>query len=428
MPGKSRVIVATLVALLGVLAPLSSAAAESPLCTTATGSGSSTIQTTDGVDHTYYWRTPQTPPPDTGRPVLIYLHGYGGDASALAPGFEGSTDPDGALIVAPKSQEKGWYRASRDVDGHPLDGQFIERIIDELGTCNVGPGVAIDLNRVFLAGVSNGGYMTYALLTRQGLRDRIAAAVIHAGALHCDGGTADPDCTYTADPSGSQLHASTIRIMHVHGTSDTLVPAPAPRYWGGEYPFEPMNLWAQANGCYDDSIKGGKNDGVLKETFAIGDHTGRLYDLSGWSDDTHECSKYQLLLEENGGHGVPGQEPRMWAFLMDRPFTEPVPPVPAPTQAPPADVPVASAIPIYGTAADDVLYGTSGDDVIYARGGNDVVYGLGGNDRIYGGRGRDTIFGGDGNDVLRGGPSVDTCVGGLGTDRARHCERLRTVP
>jgi Ca2+-binding RTX toxin-like protein len=90
-----------------------------------------------------------------------------------------------------------------------------------------------------------------------------------------------------------------------------------------------------------------------------------------------------------------------------------------------------------GTAGSEVITGTAGNDVIAAGAGNDVVIGGGGDDIICGGAGNDTLKGGPGNDQLlgeqgvdrlKGGPGRrDVCVGGPNSDRAKKCEKVRSL-
>jgi Ca2+-binding RTX toxin-like protein len=72
--------------------------------------------------------------------------------------------------------------------------------------------------------------------------------------------------------------------------------------------------------------------------------------------------------------------------------------------------------------------------VIVARGGADVVWGgesqCGGrgDDRLFGDIFDDRLAGGPGNDYLEGDDGFDVCFGGRGSDEARLCERVESVP
>jgi Ca2+-binding RTX toxin-like protein len=97
---------------------------------------------------------------------------------------------------------------------------------------------------------------------------------------------------------------------------------------------------------------------------------------------------------------------------------------------------------IAGTAGNDVRIATPGKDVIAGLGGNDKLSGLAGTDLICGGKGKDTLNGGKGkdklygqagNDTLNGGGNIhqfgfgDRCTGGKGKDKAKNCEKTKSI-
>lgn len=378
---------AAVVALVGLAVPVSAGSAEPPVALLeppvcgGPGSGSSQIQTTDGDNHTYYWRVPQTVPEVGGRPVLIWLHGDGGDGSAIAPKFWKFTDPDGAIVVTPNGTGQTWNHRAADGPG-PLDSQFLEKLIDQLAACG-----SVDADQIFVGGSSRGAYMPYYLLQRSGTRDKIAAVAVNAGLLYCQ----DGDAQCNAEVSTPGLHSSDARILHLHGTNDRAVaPPPTAAYhqpvdWDVDWRvFSPMKLWAQQHGCWTDQV-GGPNNGVLREAYQVGSNTARVFDLTGHGD---ECDGYQLVLVTKGGHVIQGQEGRIWAFLRDRWL--------------PAPLPTCKGRPstIVGEPGADTTNGTSGSDVIVGLGGNDTIHGRGGNDTICGGAGADKLYGDGGRDQL----------------------------
>jgi Ca2+-binding RTX toxin-like protein len=83
---------------------------------------------------------------------------------------------------------------------------------------------------------------------------------------------------------------------------------------------------------------------------------------------------------------------------------------------------------VVGTDGPETLTGTPGNDVIAALGGDDTVYGLGGDDIVCGDTGNDKLKGDIGRDILVGGPGTkDVCKGGPSKDRAKSCERVRSL-
>lgn len=390
--------VAAAIVLVGLAVPVpadSALASPAPVrgapdvCGAGPATGDTLIQTSDEANHRYYWRVPATPAPAAGRPVLIWLHGDRGDGASRAPKFWPFTDPDGAIVVTPNGTGETWNHRAADGPG-PLDSQFLERLIDQLIDCG-----SVDANRIFVGGSSRGAFMPYFLLQRAGTRDKIAAVAVNAGLLYCQAGD-----TCVADVSDPVLHNADARILHLHGTNDgSVAPPPTATYhdpvnWDVDWRvFNPMKFWAQQNGCWTDQI-GGPNNGVLKETYQVGGNPAKVYDLTGHGA---ACSDYQLILVTSGGHVIAGQEGRIWAFLMDRPYAPP------PTCKGQAATVVGTSGPneLEGTGGADVIVGLGGNDTIHGRGGADLICGDGGTDRMYGDGGRDKLVAKDGRKDAR---------------------------
>jgi poly(3-hydroxybutyrate) depolymerase len=279
-------------------------------------SGSSTLQTTDGVTHTYYYRIPATSAPYHGHPVLLWLHGDGGSGNGYGSGFYPFTDADSAILVTPSGINQTWTHAADDLPGQPQDSQFISKLIDMLIADGVA-GAQVDPNRIYIGGESRGAFMPYFLLQRASTRMRFAAVAINAGLLYCQPGDADCD----VDSSSPLHHDAATPILHLHGTNDTSVEPPPtatfhnPVDWNVDWRvFFPMNLWAKQAGCFGGDNATGNDDGVLQETYAVGGHVAQRYDLSHWGAS---CGKYQLILVTDGGHVIGGQHERIWSFLKD---------------------------------------------------------------------------------------------------------------
>jgi len=91
--------------------------------------------------------------PDTPAPLLVLLHGAGGDADAIVPAFRQQMDDAGALLLAPDSRDRTWDailgRAGPDTD-------FLQSAVEKVLT-----DFAVDMDRIALAGFSDGA--SYAL-------------------------------------------------------------------------------------------------------------------------------------------------------------------------------------------------------------------------------------------------------------------------
>lgn len=96
----------------------------------------------------------------TPAPLLVFLHGAGGDASRLVPVLRELADAHGFVVLAPESRAHTWDIVLGEV-GPDLD--FLQRALDA-----VKARVRVDRTRVALAGFSDGA--SYALTV--GLRNR----------------------------------------------------------------------------------------------------------------------------------------------------------------------------------------------------------------------------------------------------------------
>jgi poly(3-hydroxybutyrate) depolymerase len=276
--------------------------------------GSSTLQTSDGATHTYYYRIPTTAAPLHGHAVLLWLHGDGGSGNGFGGGFYPFTDADSAILVTPSGANQTWTHAADDLPGQPQDAQFISRLVDALIADGIA-GAQVDPQRIYIGGESRGAFMPYYLLQRPSTKMKFAAVAVNAGLLYCQAGDADCD----ADDSSPIHHDAPTPILHLHGTNDAAVSPPPtatfhdPIDWNVDWRvFWPMKFWAAQNGCFGGDNANGLDNGVLQETYPVGAHGASRYDLSGWGAS---CSKYQLILVEDGGHVIGGQHARIWSFL-----------------------------------------------------------------------------------------------------------------
>ena len=207
--------VAALGALLAVV--LLAGCAQAPVDRGATISAASdvTLNLMDvgGISRTYLVRLPEVVNPDRPLPVLVVLHGAGGDGARaeLATGFTADGDLDDFIVVYPYGTqaanipgELSWnagaccgapQREQRD------DVGFISAMLDEVIAQH-----PVDESRIYLAGFSNGGMLTYRLSCEMG--DRFAAIAVVAGALNV---------TTCRAPSPKS-------VLIIHGTADQTVP------------------------------------------------------------------------------------------------------------------------------------------------------------------------------------------------------------
>lgn len=169
-------------------------------------------------------------------PLLFNLHGYTSNASEQMwyGDFRNIADTAGFIIVHPQGSKYhdtthwntgGWTPLST-VD----DLEFLDSLIYYMVT-----KFKIDPKRIYSAGMSNGGEMSYLLACKLGYKIAAIASV---------GGAMTPETFNACQPGRA------IPILHIHGTSDQVVP-----YTGDRTAISieaGLRFWARNNNC--DSI------------------------------------------------------------------------------------------------------------------------------------------------------------------------------
>ena len=156
-----------------------------------------------GVDMPYRLFVPQSYDPARKSPLVVALHGYGGDQDyffAARPDLPQLLERRGFLFVAPMGYSKGgWYGAPLDIPGdrprssgqppppvtQTREEMLRERALSEADVMNVLRLVAeeynVDPERIYLMGHSMGGMGTYVL--GQKYAERWAAIGVMSGTL-----------------------------------------------------------------------------------------------------------------------------------------------------------------------------------------------------------------------------------------------------
>lgn len=162
----------------------------------------------DGVERSYHLYVPNTIPAEN-IPLVIVLHGGGGNGNGMIrlTDFNDVADEHGFIAVYPDGIDRSW-NDGRIPDTRRLQGRldnddvgFISALIDTLAS-----QYAIDLNRVFATGISNGGAMSHRLGCELG--DKIRAIAVVSGNM-----ATTLDCQPT----------NPISVLIINGTDDPLV-------------------------------------------------------------------------------------------------------------------------------------------------------------------------------------------------------------
>jgi polyhydroxybutyrate depolymerase len=201
-----------------------------------------------GRNRTYLLRVPQTVARGTPLPLVIVLHGGGGNAdnAELMTGFSALVDREELIVAYPDgSGRQGrnmlltWnaghccaYAMQNNVD----DVAFIDALITQVART-----YSVDPQRVYVTGMSNGAMMSHRL--GRELSHRIAAIAPVVGAVFGDEAVA----------------SSPVSAIMINGLKDESVPANggppgglAKSQWDGTHPLPNVdqgNFWARSNGC-----------------------------------------------------------------------------------------------------------------------------------------------------------------------------------
>ncbi|MEE2954153.1 MAG: PHB depolymerase family esterase [Bacteroidota bacterium] len=178
---------------------------------------------TDSLIHNNIYRSyilyvPALYNPNNSAPLVLNLHGRTGTSFAAMwhADFRSIADTANFIIVHPQgllnnSGETHWNYGQTTVD----DIGFLNLLYTHLLA-----NYNIDINRVYSAGMSNGGAMSYRLACD--MSDKIAAIASVTGAM-----------TSYQHLSCNPIHPTP--VMEIHGTNDLLVPfssmAPGLDYW-----------------------------------------------------------------------------------------------------------------------------------------------------------------------------------------------------
>ena len=160
--------------------------------------------TVDGLQRRYLLHLPPGWTKQSKAPLILMLHGGGGTPERTgARNLDQYGDPKGFIIVYPEGLKRSW-NDGRLIQGRTYDDVgFLSAVIDE-----VVQKYNADPSRVYATGISNGGFMSFALACR--LSDKITAIATVAASM---GVGAIEEC----HPKRS------IPVMMINGTADPLV-------------------------------------------------------------------------------------------------------------------------------------------------------------------------------------------------------------
>ncbi|MCU1368520.1 MAG: poly(3-hydroxybutyrate) depolymerase, partial [Ilumatobacteraceae bacterium] len=264
-------------------------------CSTVTNAaGESTIPFTGvGLTGTYILHLPPAVAGGDPLPLVLDLHGYSEPAAiqVVQSGLTTLGDTAGFVTALPQI-DRPVPRWDSNVGSD--DGKFLGALLDQIEAT-----VCIDTNREFVAGLSNGAFMTSIVACD--LSDRIAAVAPVAGIQAPDDckptrpvpviafhGTADTFVPYTGGLGSSVASLPSADGTGTIGTIGTGPPSSDPVSQGPSVP-DRTSTWAVRNGCAASPTE---------ETIAA--------DVTLLSYDCPAGAEVQLYRVEGGGHAWPG--------------------------------------------------------------------------------------------------------------------------
>ena len=229
----------------------------------------------NGLDRHYLLHLPADGRGDgSALPIVIVLHGAGGDAHSTADmtGFSPIADRQHFIAVYPEGTSIGidpphatWnagFCCGAAVLNHVDDLAFLSALIDRLAAEH-----PVDRRRIYLTGLSNGAMLAYRFAAEH--PDQVAAIAPVAGAIGGTAGIGQPPITI-------ERPGRPVPVQIIHGMRDGYI-----LYRGGVSPNvgipgrfnvsvdDAVRFWTAADGCAKPPTLGAAADGsVLFQDYA----------------------------------------------------------------------------------------------------------------------------------------------------------------
>jgi polyhydroxybutyrate depolymerase len=198
----------------------------------------------DGWERTYQIHVPASHDALQPMPLVFALHGGGGTGEnmlKLIEEFNELADRAGFIVVYPDGIEKHWN------DGRALPNRrAYSEDIDDVGflqalVVHISHDYAVDPDRIYAMGISNGGQMSYRLACKAPETFTAIAAVV---------------ASMSQELFASCAPAQPVSVMVLNGTADPLVPWSGGTIRIGRQEFgqavsavDTVNFWVEANQC-----------------------------------------------------------------------------------------------------------------------------------------------------------------------------------
>lgn len=291
-----------------------------------------------GLERSYVVHVPPAYNCRAALPVVLVLHGAGGSATQAINNYRMNplADRNGFLAVYPNGTGVQilatglytWnvgYCCGPALDNNVDDMGFLAALLDELPK-----QFKVDTNRIYAAGMSNGGMMAHRIGAE--MANRIAAIGVVSGSI---GGTSSKGVS-----SVIPQPARPVPVMMFHGKQDDMI-----AYFGGPTPgtldagrvdrsvADAVNFWSGMDACsthQTESLAGGN---ITHDVFGgcAGNAEVQLYSIE---DGTHSWpgARKPAVLQDAPNQQISANE-LMWRFFAAHPLRPP-PPILAPVVLP----------------------------------------------------------------------------------------------
>lgn len=270
------------------LVVLAACAGPAPRATPPEGTTAHTL-TAGGLERTFLLHRPATLPAGVRVPLVVMIHGGGGDARSAEEryGWDAAADRDGFLVAYPEGVARSWNGGAGGCCGPAGrsgvdDVGFLSTMISTIAaTAPVDPG------RVFATGISEGGIMSY----------RLACSTHLLAAIAPDSATLLGPCP-APDP---------VSVLHIHGDADARIPydgrpGAGPNHITGGPVSDVVARWRAVDRCPTPAVVA---DGPVHTTTA----------------DCPDGRTVTLIEIDGAGHQWPGAPPGRDAAVADPPST-----------------------------------------------------------------------------------------------------------
>jgi len=230
--------------------------------------------TVDGMKRTFLTYIPTTDKPEK-MPLIISLHGGFASPGGMfhLADFRPIAEREKFIVVCPASKYI-WH------DGADIHGIDDVKFIDQLITYIINTYHA-DASRVYVTGISNGGFMTSRLACQ--LHKRIAAIAVVAASLDVNEGYGP---------------AAPMPVIYMHGTKDHIVPYNVGKMFGRPIysQQEILKKWVAIDHCDPKPV-------ITNIPDAAHDGTSIVKEEYSNPSNNLKVTGYTII---NGGHTWPG--------------------------------------------------------------------------------------------------------------------------